>query len=85
MSAAVYAALFVLFVWAHGKRRLLELSLAAILVVGPPLYYPIAYFLNSTADERVFVKTLAELWGPFWAALSAICLLLVKDEIKGLA
>lgn len=54
----------------------------AIVVIGPPLFYPVAYYLFSPqAGDKPFVKELAEMWGPFWAAVSGVALILYDKQL----
>jgi len=52
--------------------------LFGLLIVGPPFFYGSAFFATSDPGERAFVKLLAEIWGPFWAAASAVFALIFK-------
>ena len=76
-SAAAYVILLGVFLAAHfWAGRWLELSALVLLIVGPAFYYPAAYFWHSCPEERSYVKLLADMWGPFWVAMSGLCTLL---------
>ena len=59
------------------KSQVQFFSLVTV-VVGPPLFYPATYYVLSDSRERQYVKGLAEMWGPFWVAIAALCLVLVE-------
>jgi len=79
-AASLYVVAFGVLLLSRAKRmQALERAMAFVLVVGPALYYPIAFFaLRHVSDmEGEYVKLLAEVWGPFWAAASAFYLLVL--------
>jgi hypothetical protein len=43
------------------------------LVLLPPLFYGFAYFVFFH-EHKTYIKELSEIWGPFWAASSALLL-----------
>jgi hypothetical protein len=56
----------------RGKTKPMYVLLT-LLIIGPAAGYPIAYFLHhGSSDEQLYIRTLAELWGPLWAALSGL-------------
>jgi len=70
---------FVLFVISHvaGWPNGIAAVFLALIVVGPALFYPVVYFkFSDTENDNNFVKSLAEMWGPFWAAVAAFSLFL---------
>jgi hypothetical protein len=45
-----------------------------ILVLGPPLFYPVAYYvIFRIPDDREYIKRLGEMWTPFWVAVAGLC------------
>ena len=45
-----------------------------IIVIGPPLFYPVAHYLIFPApNDAEYIKRLGEMWTPFWAAVSGLC------------
>jgi hypothetical protein len=56
-----------------GSIALIIICLAVI-VLGPPLFYPIAHYIAfQDPNDRDYIKRLGEMWTPFWAAMSALC------------
>lgn len=69
------AALKLIFSKKCKKQR--TCTALAVVVIGPPLFYPLMYFVFSMAcwypcSARSFTKLVAEMWGPFWVAVSAL-------------
>ena len=50
-----------------------NLIIVSLLVLLPPLFYGFAYFVFFREDQD-YIKELSEIWGPFWAASSALLL-----------
>jgi len=70
----VWIAFFALFVAAmiFAWRVPAVISLAAV-AVGPTIFYPVVYF-RGPEGKRDTVKSISEIWMPFWAAVAAFCL-----------
>lgn len=71
LLVGLYVLLLAAFLCVAGEPdSMLEYALVGALILGPALAYPVAFYLNSTVDERKYVKQLSEMWAPVWAALS---------------
>lgn len=81
---ALYVLLFVAFLFAalgfvvNERNTWLEYALAVALILGPAFAYPAAFYLNTTAEERKYVKQLSQMWAPVWVALSALVVAISK-------
>lgn len=65
------------------KRRLFSSAtevLLVLVVAGPPFFYGcmyhIAVHIRSSGLKTDEVEKMLEIWGPFWAAVAALCLII---------
>ncbi len=75
--AIIYIAVYIFFIFQVIPKNLwvasLNLLVVLLLVLLPPLFYGFAYFV-CFKEHKTYIKELSEIWGPFWAASSALLL-----------
>jgi hypothetical protein len=84
-AAGLYAVEFGVFLFARARwTKRSERGVAFFLVVGPTLYYPVVYLVLRHIDVQAgdYVKFLAEVWAPFWAACSGFILVLLTLPVQ---
>jgi hypothetical protein len=83
VGTLIWTALFALFLaskfadWGVGW----QIFMLTVTVAGPPFFYNYFMWLGENTSEESFKARLAasaakgaEIWGPFWVAVGAICL-----------
>ena len=77
--AIIYIVLYFVFIFRITKlEHSTKLVGVSLLVLLPPLFYGFAYFIVFSG-QKDYIKELSEIWGPFWAASSALLLVVYSD------